>query len=580
MKMSDKPFLKMLRPYRGRVAVALVSNLFSVAALLGLVQVVRVMVDKTFNTAGTPAISLEGILLAFIALALVMAFTTYLRTVHFKMVGEHVVADLREKTFRHVLELDATFFEAHRSGHITSRLTADIAMLQHAIEASMPIAQRGIFQAIGGVALMVYTSPHLSGVILAVVALVMLLAVFFGRVVRRYGKQVQDIVADVNAQITETLQGVRVVQSLNQQAGEHARLKNTLNQQLALAEKYNRTRGGFFAFATFSLLAAMAAVFWFGGQAVLEGALSQGQLTAFLGYSLVAALGIGSLIEVFSAISNAAGAAERLVDLQKTVPDIKSPARPETLPKAKGGRALGFHDVTFTYPNKSQPTLKNVSFEAAPGDMIAIVGLSGAGKSTVFQLIPRFFDPQQGRITLDGKDITSLRLEDLRANVGIVAQDVFLFAGTVLENIRYGNPDATEQAVRQAARQAQADGFIQALPEGYQTQIGERGVKLSGGQRQRLAIARALLKAPTLLLLDEATSHLDAESEQEVQKALLEAQTGRTTIAIAHRLATVQAAKTILVLDKGQVVASGTHKELMAQSPLYKRLASLQFLDG
>ena len=571
-------FLPLLRPYRGRLLVAVVASVVSVGALLGLVQVVRLMVDSTFAQGSSAGASLAHVLVVFTGLAFLMALATYFRTVHFKMVGEYVVADLRENTFNHVLGLDAAFFEQHRTGSIASRLTADISLLQHAIEASVPIALRGAFQAAGGVALMVYTSVHLSGVILAVVALVMVLAVLFGRMVRRYGKKVQDIVADVNAQITETLQGVRVVQSLNQQEGEHRRLQNTLRRQLHLAEKYNRTRGGFFAFATFSIFTAMAAVFWFGGQAVLAGTLSQGELTAFLVYSLVAALGIGSLIEVFSALSNAAGAVERLVELQQTTPAIQPPQKPQKLPAVGQGRQLDFDKVSFTYPNKNAPTLKNISFEAGAGDVVAIVGPSGAGKSTIFQLIPRFFDPQQGEVRLDGLDVKTLALEDLRANVGIVAQDVFLFAGTVLENIRYSRPEATDQEVIQTARQAQAHGFIEELPEGYHTQIGERGVKLSGGQRQRLAIARTLLKNPPLLLLDEATSHLDAASEQDVQKALQEAQQGRTTIAIAHRLATVRAAKLIIVLDRGEIAATGTHQELMANSPLYKKLATLQFM--
>lgn len=580
MNIQMKTLLPLLRPYKGRMLVAIVASIVGVGALLGLVQVVRVMVDSTFAQSAATGYGLASVLALFIFLAALMAFATYLRTVHFKMVGEYVVAKLRQNAFSHVLGLDPAFFEEHRSGETTSRLTADVAVLQHALETSLPIALRGGFQAIGGVALMVFTSWQLSGVILAVVAVVMLLAVLFGRVVRRYGSAVQDHVADANARITESLQGVRVIQSLNQQEAESRKLEDTLQKQLQLAEKYNKARGGFFAFAILSLFCAMAAVFWFGGQAVFAGNISQGELTAFLVYSLIAALGIGSLIEVFSALANAGGAAQRLFGLLETSPAIKNPTAPKKLPPAREGRSLCFEGVTFTYPNKPAPTLKDLSFEAAAGDMIAIVGLSGSGKSTIFQLIPRFFEPQKGGIKLDGVDISHLSLRDLRANIGVVAQDVFLFAGSVRENIRYGKADATDDEVLNAARMAQADTFIDALPEGFETEIGERGVKLSGGQRQRIAIARALLQAPPVLLLDEATSHLDAESEQAVQKALLKAQSGRTTLAIAHRLATVQAAKSIIVLDKGQVAAIGTHKQLMANNPLYKRLASLQLLDS
>ena len=573
-----------IRPYLRQFFMALLASIVGVLALLGVVQVVRVMVDNALTPSIGASAPLNQIILVFICLTLVMASAIYFRTLYFKMAGERVVADLRDATYGHVLGLDASFFEQNRSGDTTSRLTADVAVLQHTLEASLPIALRGFFQAIGGGGLMVYTSMHLSGIVLFVVAMVMIAAVFFGRIVRRYGKQVQESMADANARITETLQGVRVVQSLNQQQYEHQKLKNILGQQIMLAEKYNKTRAGFFAFATFSIFMAMAVVFWFGGHAVLAGSLSQGELTAFLVYSVVAALGIGSLIEVFSALNTASGAIERIVTLQNAFSEIRDPEKPLNLPKAKTGRKLSgrkleFHDVTFNYPNQQEPTLKNISFSAHAGEKIAIVGHSGAGKSTLFQLIPRFFDVQQGAITLDGINIKDLSLKELRANVGVVEQDVFLFADTIMENIRYSQPEATDEDVISAAKQAQADGFIKQLSEGYATQIGERGVKLSGGQRQRLAIARTLLASPPLLLLDEATSHLDAESEKAVQDALLKAQQGRTTLAIAHRLATVKSAKTILVLEKGEIVARGTHKELMAKSKLYKRLAELQFIE-
>ena len=577
MNTQLKTLLPLLRPYKGRMLVAFLASILGVGALLGLVQVVRVLVDSTLASGATSQ-ELQSVLAIFIALAATMALATYLRTVHFKMVGEYVVARLRQKAFGHVLGLDATFFEQQRSGETTSRLTADVAVLQHALETSLPIALRGGFQAAGGIALMVYTSLHLSGVILSVVAVVMVLAVLFGRVVRNYGRQVQEFVGNANARITESLQGVRVVQSLNQQEMEEARLEETLNQQLKLANKYNHARGGFFAFAILSLFCAMAAVFWFGGNAVFAGNISQGELTAFLVYSLIAALGVGSLIEVFAALSNAGGAAQRLFDLLGTKSSIADPQTPKTLPEAKKGRSLSFEGVTFTYPNKTTPTLEDISFKAGAGEMVAIVGMSGAGKSTIFQLIPRFFEPQKGRISLDGVAINKLALSQLRREVGVVAQDVFLFAGSVLDNIRYGKTDATDAEVKKVAKQAFADKFIKDLPEGYQTQIGERGVKLSGGQRQRIAIARTLLQAPALLLLDEATSHLDAASEEEVQKALARAQTGRTTLAIAHRLATVKAAKTIIVIDEGRIVATGTHKELMTNDPLYRKLATLQFM--
>ncbi len=567
-----------LQAHRKRLFLALFASMVGVAAMLGVVQTVRLLVDNTLSMPDTSALGQTlALFLIFVGL---MAAATYFRVVHFKMVGEYVVMAIRQKVFAHVLGLDAKFFEEQRIGDVSSRLTSDIAVMQHALEASLPIALRGLLQMLGGMALMVWTSSHLSVVILAVVAIVMVLAVIFGQVVRRYGRQMQSQVSDAAAQITESLQGIKVVQSYGQQPQENDKFAATLDKQLQIARKYNKARGLFFAFATSCIFGAVAVVLWFGGQDVVAETMTTGHLAAFLMYSLITALGIGSLIEVFSSLQTAAGATERLFSLLDAKSTITDPKNPKVLPKSGNGRSIVFNDLTFAYPNSPEKNaLTNINFKVDNGEMVAIVGMSGAGKSTIFQLIMRFFDPQQGSISIDGIDIRSLRLNELRQNIGIVSQDVFLFAGNVLDNIRYGKPEASDEEVFEAAKLAQAHDFIEQLPQGYNTIIGERGVRLSGGQRQRLAIARTILCRPPVLLLDEATSHLDAASEQAVQKALAELHSNRTTITIAHRLSTVKTAKHILLIDDGKLIVQGSHSQLMKSNPLYKKLATLQFIS-
>lgn len=572
---------KRLRPFvaghYGRAAIAFMASVVSVGGLLGVVQSVRLLVDKTFTSLAPDALGHAiGIFLVFVSL---MAMGTYFRTMNFKMLGEEVVAALRQKVFAHVLTLDGGFFQKNRMGDLTSRLTADVAVLQHGLDISLPIGLRGLLQAIGGISLMVLTSPHLSVVILAVVLAVMVVAVAFGRYVRRYGRLMQDQVANAAAQITETLHGIRVVQAFSQEPQETEKFNNTMRTQLRLAHQYNRARGLFFAFATVCVFGAVAAVLWVGGLAVEQQTITTGELTAFLMYSLIAALGIGSLVEVVSSLQTAAGAAERLFGMLDVQSPLLAPLETKHLPKTATGRVLTFENVSFTYPEQAKPVLNNLNFTLKAGETVALVGLSGAGKSTLIDLILRFYDPEGGTIKLDGVPLPAFSFKELRKNMALVSQDIFLFAGTVAENIKYGAPNATDTEIKAAATAAQADGFIQALPKGYNTPIGERGTRLSGGQRQRIAVARALLCKPQILLLDEATSHLDAEAEDALQAALNQTKGQRTVITIAHRLATVKNADRILVLDQGTLAAEGTHAQLLKKNELYKRLAAIQFLD-
>ena len=568
-----------IRPYRGDLIIALIGMAVGTGAMLGMVQGVRLLVDHAFGQQDTAGF--ERALTLLLVLVLLMVVSMYVRVVRFRMVGERAVADLRQSVFNHLLRLDAGYFETRRVGELVARLTADAAIMQQTLELALPIAIRSTLQLVGGMALLLVTSFKLTALVLLTVLIIMVLAIAFGRRVRTYGRDMQQQIADVGAHIEQVVGGIRVVQGYVQEMREQEAFRAIIKRQMDLAWAYNRARGAFFSIVILSIFGAITAVLWYGGMAVMHGQMSPGTLLSFMVYSMFVALGAGSLVEVWSSVQAAAGASERMLDVLSAESVIADPATPKSLPTAKNGRHLVLDKVTFCYPSRpEQAALSDVSFTVEPGQMVAVVGPSGAGKSTLFQLLLRVYDPQQGCLSMDNIPIQDLALSQLRQEIGLVAQDVNLFNMTVADNIRYGRPEATDEEVMTAAKLAQAHDFIMQLPEGYETFVGERGVRLSGGQRQRVAIARTVLCEPPVLLLDEATSHLDAESEQKFQQALEVVMQNRTTLVIAHRLATVQAAAKIIVMDGGKVVASGTHQELLKQSPIYKRLAELQFVTA
>ena len=570
---------RFIRPYQGDLIIALIGMAVGTGAMLGMVQGVRLLVDHAFGQQDTAGF--ERALMLLLVLVLLMVVSMYVRVVRFRMVGERAVADLRQSVFNHLLRLDAGYFETRRVGELVARLTADAAIMQQTLELALPIAIRSTLQLVGGMALLLVTSFKLTGLVLLTVLVIMVLAIAFGRRVRTYGRDMQQQIADVGAHIEQVIGGIRVVQGYVQEMREQEAFRTIIKRQMDLAWAYNRARGVFFSIVILSIFGAITAVLWYGGMAVMHGQMSPGTLLSFMVYSIFVALGAGSLVEVWSSVQAAAGASERMLDVLSAESNIADPVTPKSLPTATNGRHLVLDKVNFCYPSRpEQAALSNVSFTAEPGQMVAVVGPSGAGKSTLFQLLLRVYDPQHGCLSIDSIPIQDLALSQLRQEIGLVAQDVNLFNMTVADNIRYGRPEATDEEVMNAAKLAQAHDFIMELPDGYETLVGERGVRLSGGQRQRVAIARTVLCAPPVLLLDEATSHLDAESEQKFQQALEVVMQNRTTLVIAHRLATVQAAAKIIVMDGGKVVASGTHQELLKQSPIYKRLAELQFVTA
>lgn len=572
------PLLAFARPYRAQMALGMVALVAAAGLMLAIPQGVRVLIDEAFAT-HNPAV-LHQALLLLVGLVTLMSAAVFVRARSFLAMGDKVVADIRKAAFAHVMTLSPAFFETRRTGEIISRLQTDVTLLALLLDSVLPVALRSALQLLGGLVLLVATSPRLTLVVLLVVPLVMGLTILFGRRVRTLSRALQDRTADLSTHIEETVAAVRTVQAFDQQTREVGQFAASADTARDIALQRGQARAAFFAVVLFCVFNAIGAVLWVGGTDVLEGRMSPGDLTAFLIYAIMVATSVGGLSEMWSSVQVATGATERLFDLLATPPDLTDPAQPKTLPTAKGGRAVRFDKVSFAYPSRPEVNaLDGVSFALQPGETVAIVGPSGAGKSTLFHLLMRFYDPASGVLSVDGVPLTDLRRTDLRRAVATVAQDPAIFAASAADNIRYGRPDATDAQVQAAAELAQADGFIRALPQGYDTFLGERGVRLSGGQRQRVAIARTFLRGPDVLLLDEATSSLDAESESLIQQALAQLVKGRTTLIIAHRLSTVRAANRILVLDKGRLVAEGPHNDLLATSPLYARLASLQFLD-
>jgi ATP-binding cassette, subfamily B, bacterial len=564
-----------LRPYRGRAALALLSLLVAAGTVLAFGACLRALIDRGFAQ-GRPDV-LNYALASLIAVALVLAIASGARFYLVSWLGERVVGDLRRDLFAHVIRLGPAWFEVKRSGDVMSRISADAQLIEQVIGSSASIALRNTLMCVGGVIMLVITNPKLALLVLAVVPIVVAPIILFGRKVRALSREAQARMADMVSEGGETLDAVRTVQAFAQEDRAAMRFGEATERTFAAARRRIARRAVMTTLVIFIVFAAVGFLLWMGGHDVISGRISAGDLTAFVFYAVLVAASGGAISETIGDLQRAAGAAERLAELSAEPPAIVEAAHPKPLPKPVQG-SVRFEEVSFRYPTRpGSLALDRFELAVAPGETVAIVGPSGAGKTTVFNLLLRFYDPESGTIRIDGVDIRELRFADLRGTLAIVPQEPVLFTASVTDNIRYGRPDASEATVRAAAEAASALAFIEALPQGFATDLGARGVRLSGGQRQRIAIARALLCDPAILLLDEATSALDAESELAVQQALDRLMHRRTTLVIAHRLATVQKADRIVVVDHGRVVDVGRHVDLVRRDGLYARLAELQF---
>ena len=575
---SLKP-LSALKPYlarhKGMLSAALLALLISAAATLAIPLAVRRMIDLGFS--GIEPDLIDKYFATLVGVGLILALASAARFYCVNWLGERVVADMRRDVFRHLTGLSPAFYETAHSGEVMSRLTADTTQVKAAAGTVISQALRNLLILIGACSLMVVTSPKLSLAVLIAIPVIVLPLVAYGRAVRALSREAQDTLANASAYASESLGQLRVLQAFTQEGAVTKRFGEAVERSFAAADARAKARAGLTGIAIFLVVASVVGVLWYGAQDVLSGAMTGGRLSQFVLYALLAAAAVGELSEVWGEVSQAAGAAERLAELLSIETKIKSPLHPKKLPTPPRGE-IAFENVVFSYPLRPETSaLKGVSFEAAKGERVAIVGPSGAGKTTIFALLLRFYDVDSGDVTVDGVNVSEADLTELRSRFAIVPQETELFADSVAANIAYGAAAATKDEIEQAARAAFAHDFIVALPQGYATMLGERGVTLSAGQRQRIAIARAVLRNAPILLLDEATSALDAESETLVQRALDGIMKGRTTLVIAHRLATVTEADRILVLDQGRLVEEGTHRSLLGKGGLYQRLAELQF---
>ena len=568
--------LGFLAPYRRQVAIAMVALVVAAGCVLVLGQGLRRVIDGGFSS-GDAAL-LDSALVALLAVIVTMAIATYTRFYYVSWIGERVTADIRRAVFGHLLDLSPGFFEVTRTGEVISRLTNDTSLLEVVIGSSASFALRNTLIMLGSLVMLIVTSPKLTALVVLGVPLVIAPILLYGRRVRTLSRASQARVADVSVYIDEALHEIRTVQSYGHENEDRARFGERVEQAFSTAAERIRQRALLIALVMLLAFGAVGIILWIGGHDVLAGRISAGQLSAFVFYAVLVAGAFGAVSEVVGDLQRAAGATERLMELLATEPQIRAPANPQPLPEPPRGEVT-FENVSFHYPSRPDAlALADFSLEVKPGETVALVGPSGAGKSTVLQLLLRYYDSDAGVISLDGVELRRSDPRSLRSRLALVPQDPVIFAASVRENVRYGRPDASDAAVEEACAAAYASEFIERLPEGMDTFLGERGVRLSGGQRQRLSIARALLADRAVLLLDEATSSLDAASEHYVQMALARLMQNRTTLIVAHRLATVQNADRIVVMDEGRIIATGTHDELVREKGLYARLAALQFL--